>query len=44
MVRQRYQLTPFGDIADYKILKSYWTRSTSDHIQLRVVVLDATIP
>ena len=44
MIRQRYQLIPSRDIDDQRILESDNFKGTRGHIQLRVVVLNATFP
>ena len=40
----RYQLIFSRDIVHQKILRSDWARATTGHIQLKVVVSDATFP
>ena len=42
--KQIYQLIPFRDTADQKILKSDQKRSTPGHTQSKVVVIDVIIP
>ena len=44
IVRQRYQLFPFRDINDQRILESDWSQCIPGHTQSRAVVLDATFP
>ena len=44
MLRQRYELIPYRDIDDQRILESNWTHGTPGLTQTKVVVSYATIP